>query len=213
MDGDLFNQSLGTGERTFCWLLSELNELADKLTASNELPERGIVVRANIGRGKDNAGKVISHSIFINEPVYPATAEEMKDENRNHIVLLTVNECAEKAWEGYVRVSVPLFVVNECVAPNDAVVLNRTSTDLQMGNQRYNVPLNSKDLVGWLERIVQLRIDRFVTSADSFGCCSLFNQCSDAKKCIHTNRLYSTACAYRRNLESGRIFYGKNANV
>ena len=206
---DLF----GNDDYTFSWLLSKLTEVAEKLTAKNELPERGIVVKANIGQGKDNAGKVISHSIFINEPVYPATDEEMKDENRNHITLLTINECSEKTWEGHVRVAVPLFVAKECAAPADAVVLNRTKTDLEMDNQRYNVPLSSKELVQWIESMVQLRIDRFVTSADSFGCCSRFSECSDAKKCVHQNRLYSTACAYRRNLESGRIFYGKNCNV
>lgn len=44
----------------------------------------------------------------------------------------------------------------------------------------------------------------------TFGCCSYYKKCSDLKKCIHDDQLYSTACMYRKNLESGRIFYGEN---
>lgn len=47
----------------------------------------------------------------------------------------------------------------------------------------------------------------------SFGCCSKYLECSDAKKCIHDDKLYSTSCMYRKNLESGKIFYGKNQNI
>ena len=47
----------------------------------------------------------------------------------------------------------------------------------------------------------------------SFGCCDKYIKCSDAKKCLHSDLLYSTACMYRKNLESGKIFYGKNKNI
>ena len=46
-----------------------------------------------------------------------------------------------------------------------------------------------------------------------FGCCSKFVQCSDSQKCIHSDLVYALACQYRKNLEQGRIFYGKNKNV
>ncbi len=46
-----------------------------------------------------------------------------------------------------------------------------------------------------------------------FGCCDKFVQCSDAKKCVHSDLLYSTACMYRKNLENNKIFYGKNKNT
>ena len=48
---------------------------------------------------------------------------------------------------------------------------------------------------------------------ERFGCCSRYEQCSDAKKCIHPDSILSQACAYRRNLEKGKIFYGKNRNI
>ena len=48
---------------------------------------------------------------------------------------------------------------------------------------------------------------------ERFGCCSRYERCSDAKKCIHPDFILSRACAYRKNLETGRIFYGKNRNI
>ena len=47
---------------------------------------------------------------------------------------------------------------------------------------------------------------------ERFGCCSRYEQCSDTKECIHPDFILSRACAYRRNLEEGRIFYGKHRN-
>ena len=44
--------------------------------------------------------------------------------------------------------------------------------------------------------------------AESFGCCSSYAECSNAGHCIHPDY---TGCYYRKNLEAGCIFYGKNA--
>lgn len=48
-------------------------------------------------------------------------------------------------------------------------------------------------------------------AAESFGCCSRYRACSDAKACLIPDLDYSRGCIYRKNLESGNIFYGKNA--
>ena len=48
---------------------------------------------------------------------------------------------------------------------------------------------------------------------ETFACCNDFNRCSDALKCLHPeNRMYN-GCMYRKNLEAGKVFYGKNKNV
>ena len=47
---------------------------------------------------------------------------------------------------------------------------------------------------------------------DIFGCCSHFRDCSDAKECLKPEKIDYENCAYKKNLESGKIFYGKNAN-
>lgn len=58
-------------------------------------------------------------------------------------------------------------------------------------------------------------LDKIISSAFSlerFGCCSKYIDCSDSKKCVHPDYVFATACQYKTNLESGRIFYGKNKN-
>ena len=45
---------------------------------------------------------------------------------------------------------------------------------------------------------------------EPFGCCSRYKQCSNAKTCLHEDLLYSQVCMYRKNLEKGLIFYGRN---
>ena len=52
-----------------------------------------------------------------------------------------------------------------------------------------------------------------VFSFEPFGCCEKYVECSDEKRCLHKDPTYATACMYRKNLEAGRIFYGKNANA
>ncbi len=49
--------------------------------------------------------------------------------------------------------------------------------------------------------------------SEPFGCCNDFLQCSDAMKCLHTEDRFYNNCMYRKNLEAGRIFYGKNKNI
>lgn len=48
---------------------------------------------------------------------------------------------------------------------------------------------------------------------EPFGCCNDHVKCSDAKKCLHEKELFYQGCMYRKNLEAGRIFYGKNRNI
>lgn len=48
-----------------------------------------------------------------------------------------------------------------------------------------------------------------------FGCCSHYEECSKAGTCTEyaKNRPFYKGCAYKRNLEDGKIFYGENRNV
>ena len=54
---------------------------------------------------------------------------------------------------------------------------------------------------------------RVYEPSEHFGCCGLYEKCSDAKKCLHKDLIRSKSCYYKKNLESGKIFYGKNANI
>lgn len=70
--------------------------------------------------------------------------------------------------------------------------------------------VNIEDIKKLFAEIIEYNIFNF--STDFFGCCALYESCSNEKKCIHNDKLYATGCFYRRNLENGKIFYGKNKN-
>lgn len=46
-----------------------------------------------------------------------------------------------------------------------------------------------------------------------FDCCSRYEVCSDAGRCINPNPDMAAGCGYRKIMKSGRIFYGKNRNI
>lgn len=46
-----------------------------------------------------------------------------------------------------------------------------------------------------------------------FDCCSRFAECSDALECVNPCKARSIVCGYRKKLEKGIVFYGKNRNV
>ena len=71
-------------------------------------------------------------------------------------------------------------------------------------------PLNHTALRQYLTDVLTYSLDHFEPS-EKFGCCGKYVECSDAKKCLHCNTFYAKACYYRKNLEAGRIFYGRNA--
>ncbi len=48
---------------------------------------------------------------------------------------------------------------------------------------------------------------------ESYGCCSRYLECSNAKRCVNPNKVLAEGCQYKTNLEQGRIFYGINKNA
>lgn len=58
--------------------------------------------------------------------------------------------------------------------------------------------------------LIKAAIDR---KPKEWDCCHLYEQCSDAKRCVHPDKSFALACGYRKILNSGRIFYGKNRNI
>jgi len=52
-----------------------------------------------------------------------------------------------------------------------------------------------------------------LSSVEGFSCCSRYVACSDAKSCVHPDKVLATGCSYRQNLLNGKIFYGKNRTI
>jgi hypothetical protein len=65
-------------------------------------------------------------------------------------------------------------------------------------------------VVPLVDTIIRAAINRIPKAYD---CCSLYEKCSDAKKCVHPDKKGSLQCGYKRILESGTIYYGKNRNI
>ncbi len=81
-------------------------------------------------------------------------------------------------------------------------------------NNWARIVINTIDDVLLMSKPLSMIFVLVLTKAGAgFGCCSRYMQCSDAKKCVHPDLFTSLACGYRRNLEDGRIFYGKNKNI
>lgn len=50
-------------------------------------------------------------------------------------------------------------------------------------------------------------------SSKDIGCCSHYEECSDVGHCVNTDIETVISCAYRQNLNAGKIFYGENKNI
>lgn len=46
-----------------------------------------------------------------------------------------------------------------------------------------------------------------------FDCCSRFEECSNAKRCINPNPNMAWGCGYRKIMKQGKIYFGLNRNV
>lgn len=53
--------------------------------------------------------------------------------------------------------------------------------------------------------------DYLLTYPSDFGCCDLYEKCSDAGHCLMKDQDMAAGCYYKRNLMSGRVFYGSRA--
>lgn len=96
----------------------------------------------------------------------------------------------------------------------DLSTLNKA--DAKDGFVKYDIPLNNPEALEYYIKLVYVGIDKYIVenySAESFGCCSRYIECSDEKKCIHPDQLHAQGCMYKKNLDAGRIFYGKNKNT
>ena len=68
------------------------------------------------------------------------------------------------------------------------------------------------DVVNLLHDIIPQFVEDYPPT-ERFGCCHRYVECSDAGKCTAPDLFHAKGCFYKDNLESGKIFYGKNANI
>lgn len=193
---DLF----GTETRTAESIVGELNPRLAELVSRLRLPPRSLVVR-------DNKGKIArSWTVCVNEPPYPMPAWEVAKETYALSPIYNFSAAKTRKAAGSLVVKCAAALVKAAPAPEAAMEGNDNCAEVF-------VPMSAQWLLDWLVALAEAGAKRYRSSAQSFGCCDRYVECSDKGECVHGNLLYSTACAYRRNLEAGRIFYGEKANV
>lgn len=178
----------------------ELNKILQNIISTEELPANSLHLYSNISSKTKEA---ISRSICIYEPDYPNTKENQSNLGRNSVVM-NIQDAED----------LELLIRNKQFSE---IPLPPTATVKQITSDKNFIHVifskNDNNIFSYIYENIIYCLKHYESKAKPFGCCSKFKQCSDAKKCIHENKLYSMACSYRRNLDAGRIFYGENRNI
>lgn len=76
------------------------------------------------------------------------------------------------------------------------------------------IPLdNISELDNYTDVLISLAGAAVNRYPKDWDCCSRYMECSDAKTCVHPDKKVALSCGYRRILNTGKVFYGKNRNV
>ena len=190
----------------------DVRAMLDDLVSEYELPEGSLYLSDNKGQTEKTKDKLISHSVCIWEPDFPPMKNERRGQNK---LVMTIVPSTVQSRPDDLDLNLRELQEGDLhqYLPEDAESLKRTKSDISTGTVRIRMKKNSPNLVEYIKQNTIYCIKGYVSKAARFGCCSQFIKCSDAKKCLHANKLYSKACIYRGNLEHGRIFYGKNKNI
>ena len=189
-------------KRGLVGFLNRLENLFSSIILDEELPPNSI--RRKINTKKESAIEKSLGSICFFEPDYCVVPNSnlTKESETSIVNILSVSD-------GIVlRVKRSIF--NELNTPDSATI---KSKNLDNDFIEVSFSLSDKNLIEYIKEIILLRYRYYESKASSFGCCSRFNDCSDKKRCVHENKLYSKSCQYRKKLDAGKNFYGKNRNI
>ncbi len=183
-----------------------INRVITEITRNEELPSGALQLIENLSRDKE---KVSSYSVAVLKPDYP---KGVNPNGRAKNTLLNIKSASKKNdTADTLIVSIPdsvLPMVNSRF-PNVPLVKKKSDS-----LTRANIASDSDELKDFFNFLVKAVLDKYFTEgSDAFGCCSRYEACSDAKKCLHENKLYARNCIYGAHLADGRIFYGKNRNI
>lgn len=91
---------------------------------------------------------------------------------------------------------------------------NVSTSHLRSDPYYVRLPLaDAESIVSYAPLLSAILDDMIDALPTDFGCCSRYEACSDAGKCINPDQELSTHCYYKRNLRHGKIFYGRNKNA
>lgn len=180
-------------------------KILDEIIKEKELPDESIYLFSNKSTKVGNKEKEISKSIHIREPEYPSNSKKVS-QNRLFVVM-NIKKHIKK--QSIIELLIRNKQFKDVSIPSNATI-KELKSDIVFKHIVFEDDMES--LYDYIRSNVDYCVDNY-ESGSSFGCCSLFEECSNAKQCIHENKLYSKGCSYRRNLNDGKIFYGANRNV
>ncbi len=178
-------------------ILTNLDTALTNLCHEEALLDGAFRLNHRYADDSDNFG----YAVDIFEESYPPSGNHLDGTYAAASVCFFEVEHSTKTYEGYIKITISSDLLNEVGRIPSAV------GEIGSGQSTFRVPPTAVDeIVSFIVRACKLRIQNY-KSNDSFGCCSRFKECSDSKKCLHPNLLYATGCAYRKNIENGKIFY------
>lgn len=180
---------------------TRVNEIVNEIIQKKSLPENSIYIHSNISTKGKKEGQEISKSLCISEPDYPIDPFKKNTQNKSYVIM---NIKSLSNFELQIRKK----QFEEINYPAEAKIKELKSDQVY---KHIVFDQESENLYAYIRANVVYCVEHY-TSSNSFGCCCRYEECSNAKTCLHENKLYATGCFYRKNLESGRIFYGVNRN-
>ena len=165
------------------YIKSEINIIIDNVAKQTEYPVSVFTISENKKNiGRDNE-KIVGYSLYLDKTLFAK-----------------INADGTK-----IQITKDLFQKQN---PNGEIEVKEVKKPANCICITFSTPSNS---IEYLKEITFIFASEYIPS-ERFGCCHLYMSCSDAKRCIASDKFHARGCFYRDNLEHGRIFYGKNAN-
>ncbi|MBO4847482.1 MAG: 3'-5' exonuclease [Lachnospiraceae bacterium] len=156
----------------------KLTSLFDNIEKKNGLMKHSFSIMANKGK----SGEVSSYAVCVYEP---DLVEDRRDSSRNTV----------------------LARVKENILKSNPNIVEVYSKSFKETDEKKRFEKDSTEFIECLVDCIKKGILDYTPKAAGFACCSRYQECSKAKKCIHPNLLYAKACQYLKNLEDGNVFY------
>lgn len=201
-------------DQTVLWQ-KKIEEALNEIIKKEELPEKSLRLVRNLKKDKTS---VTSYSVCIFEQEYPTLPnEKIKSDGESNATLLMIKESTVKENKQDVKTGILEISVDEtqffdiCAEKYNDLKTKKNASDGT--NIRVQISKDDERLINFVIENTEYGLNNYSSKAAKFGCCSRFKLCSDAKKCVHPNKIYAHACMYYQHLREGRIFYGKNKNI
>lgn len=190
--------------------ISKANAAIEKYEKSASFPNNSISLRENVS--KKDTSIITSYSVVIGKADYP------KGVNSNGKICSSLFNVEEdgKITKGTKTKNGDIIIKTTSIGMASSIVNDFTHLEVKTrpSDNYYRIPVRTSDehFEDIFFKLIGYALTRYFSSGtDSFGCCHLYKECSNAKKCLHENQLYARGCTYYYNLNNGRIFYGENA--